>query len=609
MKKIALIIIHLIFFLATIQAQYFGGSGDGISQITLSSTPLGNYFIGTTSDFMLSSNWSKGLFPSNEYAEVRVSALNQPSLSDAITISAGTTLAIQSGSSLTINSNGNLSVAPGANIIINGTINNSGGLLLKCDETGSANIGESSGSIIGNISVQRYISSGKRAFRFFSHPFKNSIEINKTMTSNGLIITGQSGVINGFDESSSNNPSAFTFSEPAFNGTNNSGWNPITNTTNSIGVAAGFRALHRGARSQLPGILQANPPTPLSALIEWSGEVNLGSISFAMINTGGGANAGWNLIGNPYPSSINLGQIASANRNSIGTFAVWNPNMGTAGAYETKSFGTDYILPSGSAFFVNTPTSANFTFNESNKNTTLTATSLFKTSNTKETGLSIDVTSDDTIFWDQFRLINSENLSSSFEFERDGLKMKNSQVNLYSFSSDNKNLAIDFRPLNENMVVNLGFESTSPYHFKFSFNKFEVAGLNVYLLDNFENKKILLANGSQYEFITNSNSGSQGIERFQLIFEKTSTKLDKINLPKVGFGLYPNPAHSILNLYAENPIGAIEYEIFNQFGVFMFKGVVYFTDKNITEINVESIKNGIYYIRLNNGQSMKFVKI
>ncbi|MFY8022454.1 MAG: T9SS type A sorting domain-containing protein [Bacteroidia bacterium] len=610
MKKKILVILVLLSMLDKIQAQYLGGDGDGSAQLEVNSIPLGNYFVGITSNFTLASNWSKGTFPTNEYAEVRSTASNQPVISSTIILTSGTTIAIQSGASLTVNSGSSFTLLPNSNLIINGTVTNNGTVLLKSDEAGSANIGKSSGTFNGNLTVERFVFGGKRAFRFFSHPFNSPIALSNIMSSTGIIITGPGGATNGFDDSQMNNPSVFSFSESTYDGTNNSGWNAYTNSSSNIAVGSAIRALHRGARTQLPSAVQSNPPTPLSATISWMGAISIGLKTFNMTNTGGGTNAGWNLIGNPYPSSINIGQIINVNRNSIGTFAVWNPNLGTTGGYETKSFGSDYILPSGSAFFINTPTSATFSFTESDKSTS-TSASLFKKKIAKESGLVISLISESTIVWDNFVLRNERELSDEYEYNADGLKMKNSQVNIYSISSDNKLLAIDNRPLDENKTIDLVIESSNPYHFSFKINQLEMEGLHVYLVDNYLNNKILLKENTYYHFNTNTEPKSQGLGRFQIKFANKANKLSEVVSDENLISLYPNPSYDLINLIISNSNKLNEYafEIYNPFGILVKEGILNYNYENIHQINIENLETGIYFIKLNGGKGIKFIKL
>ena len=603
MKKLKIIKLLLLLGLTPYLAiaQYTGGSGNGNAAGTIgipTAVPLGNYFIGTTSDFALASNWSKGSFPSGEYTEVR-SGGTQPVLSGSQTIAAGTTINILSGASLT--------VAPAGVLTVNGTLNNSGTLTLQSDATGTASIGNSSGTITGNVTVQRFVSGGKRAFRFFSHPFSSPVALSNMMGSTGLIITGSNGASNGFDATILNNPSAFTFSEAGYDGTNNSGWNAFTNTSNTIAVGAGMRALHRGARTQLPAAVASNPPTPQSATISWSGNISAGNKTFSMTKSVG-ANGGWNLIGNPYPSAVNVGQIASGNRNSIATFYVWNPSLATAGAYETQSFGADYILPSGSAFFINTPAAATFTFTEANKSTSAPAV-LHKSNELMQNALELQLRSDSSIHWDNFVLRNRSQLSDAFEFTADGLKMKNSNVNVYSISSDNKNLSIDNRPLNESKEVNLAFETSSPYHFTFKVSHIEMPDLAVYLEDKFTNQEVLLTQNTAYDFVTTADAASQGTERFKLKFKNApTTTVTELNTTKHVFSLYPNPASSTIHLSLANPVGTHTYAIYNQLGMLLQSAELNYDTQRSHAINIESLSNGIYFVKIDGEQVIRFVK-
>jgi hypothetical protein len=404
-----------------------------------------------------------------------------------------------------------------------------------------------------------------------------------------------------------NNPSAFSFSEAAFNGTNNSGWSAFTNTSNTIAVGAGIRALHRGARTQLPSAVASNPPTPQSATISWSGNISAGNKTFSMTKTAG-THGGWNLIGNPYPSAVNVGQIVSGNRNSIATFNVWNPSLSTAGGYESKSFGVDYILPSGSAFFINTPSAATFTFTEADKSTSTPAV-LHKSNELMQNALELQLRSDSSIHWDNFVLRNRSQLSDAYEYTADGLKMKNSDVNVFSISSDNKNLSIDNRALNESKEVNLAFETSSPYHFTFKVSHIEMPDLAVYLEDKFTNKVVLLTQNTAYDFITTADAASQGSARFKLTFKNApTTSLAELNTTKHVFSLYPNPASSTIHLSLANPAGTHTYAIYNQLGMLLQSAELNYDTQRSHAINIESLSSGIYFVKIDGEQVIRFVK-
>jgi hypothetical protein len=366
--------------------------------------------------------------------------------------------------------------------------------------------------------------------------------------------------------------------------------------------------LHRGAPSQLPSAVQANPPTPLATTIVWSGTVGApGNRTFSMLRSAG-PEAGWNLIGNPYPSAVNIGAIVSGNRNAIGSFAVWNPNLSTAGAYQTINFGADFILPSGSAFFINTPTAATFTFTEANKSAA-TPASLFKNDELMQNALDLQLWSDSSIHWDNFKLRNRSSLTDAFEYTADGLKMTNSNLNVYSISSDNKNLSIDNRALNESKEVNLAFETSSPYHFTFKVSHIQMAGLEIYLEDKFTNQEVLLTQNTAYDFVTTADAASQGSARFKLKFKNApTTTVTELNTTKHVFSLYPNPASSTINLSLANPAGTHTYAIYNQLGMLLQSGELNYDKQRSHAINIESLANGIYFVKLDGGQVIRFAK-
>jgi len=68
--------------------------------------------------------------------------------------------------------------------------------------------------------------------------------------------------------------------------------------------------------------------------------------------------------------------------------------------------------------------------------------------------------------------------------------------------------------------------------------------------------------------------------------------------------LYPNPASSVINIQSEN-FTASEYSIYNILGKLVADGK---TDTaNDTQINIENLDKGIYFLKINNNY-LKFIK-
>ncbi len=129
---------------------------------------------------------------------------------------------------------------------------------------------------------------------------------------------------------------------------------------------------------------------------------------------------------------------------------------------------------------------------------------------------------------------------SRFVNTEDAIKFFNSNINVYSNSTDNISLAINtFPEINATHITNLATTAiyAGVYHLIFT----ELASFNslmqISLYDNFTSTLIPITDSLDYSFTISSNPLSQGTSRFQLIFQKTSVlpvqwlsfNADKIN--------------------------------------------------------------------------------
>lgn len=628
------------------------GSGDVFISSTVSLFDITNNAGNLTDEIILENNSTT----------ITVSANGSISLYGGITINSGEVLSLGNGSNVTINANGYVAVNsgtvsynqtsstltynnggaysrsgewPSTNGPVNVTISNSGtnvtlgaartltGTLTVnsgCTLTSSGNltlagstttpgrIGNSAGTVSGSVNVEIAIPSGRRAYRMIGNPLTTSQAL--TTLTDDIHITGTGGAANGFDATTNNAPSAFSFSESTFNGTNNSGWTAYTNTSQTIAANGAARIFYRGPRSQ-SGLLDGSNPSPNAGTLDLTGTVNSGTVNVAMGYTAGsGANAGWNLIPNPYPSNVDIGSIASGNRNSIANFAVWVPTSGTRGAYVSQSFGSSYIIPTGGAFFVQTGSAANFTFSESDKTASSVSASLLKTDPFKQNAFQINVTSNDTIFWDQYVFRHREGTQQGKD-ELDAPKMQNPDVNFFAKTNEGFNLSIDNRVVSNNMIVPLSFETGSDYNFTFTVPFINLPGVSVFLADKFLKTETELTEGMKYNFETSSDPASKGDGRFELLFKgSVNGKSELVNASL--FSLYPNPATEQINLTLTHAAkGTFNYTIINQLGAQVMEGQFDATNYRNQSINVSELPAGVYFVNLNNGetsQTIKFIK-
>lgn len=524
-----------------------------------------------------------------------------------LTIGTGAEASLTLGNALELAPTGSLNFNPSGNKAFSTGGQN---FVLRSSAAGTAGITNLHGATVtGNVTVQRFVPGGKRAFRFFSHPFSTPVPLSALM--DDIHITGPGGQTNGFDSTFTNNASAFLFEESAFTGVKNSGYSGFTSTSQTIDPRTPIRLLVRGPRTQ-PGVLTNSATVPDEVTLDWSGPINQGNVSYTMDYTSSlGVNAGWNLIPNPYPCAIDIGSIVGQSRGNVNNFGVWLPNNATRGGFSTVTFGNPFIIPSGGAFFIKVSSGFSFQFTEAMKLLQAPSAILHKSDPLKQQALQLNLVSDDTIFWDQFVLRNRENSLDALD-NLDGEKMENPDVNFGSLVSSNELLAIDYRPLSNATAVKLMVTSTSSYHFTFKLDNMDLPDHKVFLKDKFLNVQEEILPGFRYNFsIDMKDSNTFGHNRFELVFAKRTTGINSLSKSSAIWA-YPNPVRDKLTLATDNGFnGSYQVRVFDQSGKTLIQSDLRSTPMGELELQVEHLAAGAYLLELKNNDlvfKLKFIK-
>jgi hypothetical protein len=478
---------------------------------------------------------------------------------------------------------------------------------LKSDATGTAGIGPmGSGSITGTgataIKAERYIPAGNRGYRLLSSPLSNvtsATPYTASLPSYDLnymklktIISGPSDASNGFTASTLHNPSVFAYNEtlttPTTNNISTSDYKGFASTAQYLSMGNGILLFYRGNENTTKtggsGNAFTSPyPTPETTTLTHVGSIVTGNVVvnrpvFAATSTyyyvtgtpvgtpgvkitGSSTNLsytvttlpgtdGFNLLGNPYPSTIDFEALVSGtdfsnlSGGSLCTFYTLNPtNTNGYGTYTRSGNNTNgtalnggsrYLL-SGEGFFVKAASaSATFRFTEASKTTyptggagTVSGTPTVFSLKEPLASMKIKLTQDATYYNETLVTFNKQNKNDYTEDEDVAyLAAPGQQVFMYTVSTDGAACIINrMQPLEEIKTVKLYAEGAVTGAYKMDFANTNIdSRYHIFLKDSFTKDSVDVTANTTYNFnIDRGNTATYGANRFTLVVYKDNT--------------------------------------------------------------------------------------
>lgn len=459
-------------------------------------TPSVPFWTGnTSSSWTTASNWSTSAVP-NEFSNVTIAsgAPFQPTISTSTTINS---LSIATGATLTV-------TAP--NLTIEGTIDNDGTMILG----NNANLlqGEEFFPNTGNVNINRNSSALRRLdYTIWSSPVENQ----------NLSAFSPETSLNRFYN---------------YNQTSNL-YNAVASpTTTAFGLAAGH----------LIRMPNTHPATPTVWNGTFTGVPNNGTITRVVTYRNEAPyNFGYNMIGNPYPSTLNASAFITENASKIenilyfwrktnlaggSAYATWINGMGgtASGAGSEVPNGTIQV---GQGFFVRAKPGTNLsllTFNQSltfknNMRLGNTSTQFFKTKQeTNPDRLWLNLTNSTGVF--SQALIGYLDKGTIGIDDFDGRYINDSPIALTS-NINNEEYTIQGRPkFDPSDVVALNFKTNLAGEYTIALDHFDgvfANGQDIYLLDSKTGVETDLKAGAYTFTATAGNDNS----RFSLKYQKT----------------------------------------------------------------------------------------
>ena len=452
-------------------------------------------------------------------------------------------------------------------------------LTLLSDVNGAATVPAipSGCAITGNVNVQRYITGGTatyRGYRMLSSPVNAGGGI---ITINYLIkqvyLTGTSGTGGGFDGGS--NPSLYLFREnllpnnSTFTGGNFRGFNNITTSPTytididgtgfQVPIGNGYQMFYRGDRKAAAYATETTTSyVPTADTLTATGYLNQGAItvknwydnsqSLLYSTTSQSTNIeGYNLLGNPYASSIDFNTYSTSN-SAAGIYApgtnpfvyILDPVSKNYNVYQAGNNGMGTIattgsnvIASGQGFFIVANTAgATLTFNEAAKiNSQATAANgnLFLALQQNQTPaeksyLRLELNKD-TINRDAVFINFNTGANAKYSGNEDApYKVGHGYVSLASRSADGISLAINTTPYpkqSQPIPLNVSAYISGSYTLKMTDMHNMPAMYDIWLKDAYLKDSLDIKHNSTYTFDVNtSDTSSYGNNRFSLIIRQ-----------------------------------------------------------------------------------------
>ncbi len=494
----------------------------------------------------------------------------------------------------------NLSVATGSNttvitsgqtvsriLLCNGTLHSDGNITLLSTESRTALIdGTGTGQVLGNLIMQRYLSSGF-GYKYFSSPFQ-SATVNEL--ADDINLSASFIPLYSYDENR------------YFNSTPLSGWVNYNTSTNILNPLSGY-AVNLGSNS-----------APIT--IDIAGIVNNGSMSVTLYNHNQIYTQGFNLVGNPYPSPIDWNAASGWTKDNIDNslyFFKANTTDQYGGTYSTFINGNssdgvvDNIIPSMQGFFVHVsdgsyPVTGTLAMDNDVRVTNLTHP-FTKSRETAVVSLLRIVAgySDNPDSFDPTVLYFDDKATSDFDGQLDALKLYNtdaSVTNFYSISDNDYLLSINALPATENglnsIPLGLKTEKNGEVIFRVSESKGSFTGKLIYLSDVVTGINQDLKPGNEYKIYLGA---SEYKTRFFLNFTDKETAITEIPADNGWFTVYAS--HGVLITDVDLPEGQTGImTLYNILGQPVFMDKIH--KSGHYEFN-PALKDGVYIVRFVSG--------
>ena len=458
---------------------------------------------------------------------------------------------IRSGNTVTVTANVTTDqtfVNPGSVLVVTGsTLTVSGnGLTIQSTAAGTGRVGNSTGPITGNVTVERFIKlragGTGRAYRLLTPTvnttgsmrlnwMENGMNIISTTNTNpvpnyGTQISGAGGNANGFDITTSNAASIYATANAV-----TPTYTAINSTGSTLNAKTGYFMYVRGDRSMDMNLTLALGMPTSSTTLRATGSLLQGpQTSFTNAATGGGA---LNLVTNPYASPIDWSLVQPACANINLAYTYWDANIGTRGGFATvttagisaPATSATKFIQSGQAFFVQSNGAVPTVSIQESHKAAGDNNNVFLIPPTPVESFRTELYFTEP---NGFRRVADgalalyDNAYSASVDANDAFEINNWDENI-AIAREGKHLAIEGRPVifkNDELPLFMNNMKQKAYEFEFTPSVFTNINIKAELIDNYLGTRTLLSviNPTVVQFTITADAASKATDRFKVVF-------------------------------------------------------------------------------------------
>lgn len=536
--------------------------------------PTASIWTGSTSTvWSTTSNWSDNSVPTSGDIIIPDGAINNPTISTSDVVC----------NRLTVNSSATLTIGASASMDISGTLTNNGSIVMQSSSSSSAALKATSISGSGTYKYQKYV-AGSTTNDLITAPFSGETFSSLVGNNSGVLVTNTSPSTEYLFGPFDNNTGAYLT------------YDSTTNASTLLSAGQGFRA-----------------GTTSGATLEFTGTFKTTDQNVA-ISVGSDATYGkWNLVGNPFPSYMDLDGFISDNSavlEDVNTAVYAYDGDDSDGSnwtiYSLNETSNVKIAP-GQAFFVASKSGGgDLVFNTNRQTVTGDDDFIPFQAPTRDSSFKLNLESGNSLTHTDFYFNFNAGEGLDIGYDVGTYANLASSFSLYSklasgaYSETNFAIQTISNDLSESVVIPLGVHVSAGGNHSISIDDISLLeSMNVYLKD-YETGTLTLLNNGAYSFNTDSNL--EGASRFELRLTNTTLGIESDEHVTNFKAVYQNDAVILVGDFMRDD----KLEIYDIMGRLTQSHTI--SGNRSIEIIKDELATGVYLAKINRNENSKTIK-